>query len=104
VKIEGLLPKENKIGMSRGKTGKEERKSAGGIITVVKLGIKEKRQEKGQKEGCMEKKWWKIMTRYSKEIKTTRRGVEDAIKENREECVLMGGCFNGRIGERGAGN
>jgi hypothetical protein len=52
----------------------------------------------------MEKKWWKIMTRYSKEIKTTRRGVEDAIKENREECVLMGGCSNGRIGERGTGN
>jgi hypothetical protein len=34
----------------------------------VKLGIKEKRQEKGEKEGCMERKvhmgnkWWKIMT------------------------------------------
>jgi hypothetical protein len=41
------------------------------------------------------------MTRYSKEMKTTRRGVEDAIKENTEECVLMGGCFNGRIGQCG---
>jgi hypothetical protein len=27
---------------------------------------------------------------YSKEIKTTRRGVEDTIKENSEECMLMG--------------
>jgi hypothetical protein len=104
VKIEGLLPKKYQIGMSRGKTRKKERKSAGGIITGVKLGIKEKRQEKGEEEGCMEKKWWKIMTRYSKEIKTTRRGVEDAIKENKEECMLMGGDFTGRIRERGARN
>jgi hypothetical protein len=42
-------------------------------------------------------KWWKIMTIYSKEVKTTRRRVEDAIKENRDECMLMGGDFNGRI-------
>jgi hypothetical protein len=53
----------------------------------VKLGIKEKRQEKGEEEGCMEKKvhignkWWKIMTIYSKEMKTRRRRVEDAIKK-----------------------
>jgi hypothetical protein len=45
-------------------------------------------------------KWWKIMTQYSKEVKTTRRCVEDAMKENREECMLMGEDFNGRIGER----
>jgi hypothetical protein len=55
------------------------------------LAIKEKRQEKGEEEGCMERnvhignKWWKIMTIYSKELKTIIRGVEDAIKENREE-------------------
>jgi hypothetical protein len=34
----------------------------------VKLGIKEKQQEKGEEEGCMERKvhignkWWKITT------------------------------------------
>jgi hypothetical protein len=45
----------------------------------VKLGIKEKRQEKGEEEECMERKvhignkWWKIMTIYKKERKTTRR-------------------------------
>jgi hypothetical protein len=72
----------------------------------VKLGIK----EKGKEEGCMERnvhignKWWKIMTMYSKEVKTTRRPVENAIKENWEECVLMGGDFNGTIGERGTRN
>jgi hypothetical protein len=44
------------------------------------------------------------MTIYSKEMKTTRRRVEDAMKENREECMLMGGDFNGRIGERGVRN
>jgi hypothetical protein len=49
-------------------------------------------------------KWWKIMTIYSKEMKTTIRGVEDKIKENRENCMLLGGDFNGRIGERGARN
>jgi hypothetical protein len=49
-------------------------------------------------------KWWKIRTIYSKEMKTTRRRVEDAMKENREECMLMGRDFNGRIGESGAIN
>jgi hypothetical protein len=33
-------------------------------------------------------------------MKTTRRGIEDTIKENREECMLMGGNFNGKIGKR----
>jgi hypothetical protein len=44
------------------------------------------------------------MTIYSKEMKTTRRRVEDAMKENREDCILLGGDFNGRIGERGERN
>jgi hypothetical protein len=35
-------------------------------------------------------------------MKTTRRDVEDRMKENREECMLMGRDFNERIGERGA--
>jgi hypothetical protein len=35
-------------------------------------------------------KWWKIMTIYSKEVKTIRTRVEDAMKENREECKLIG--------------
>ncbi|KAJ3627687.1 hypothetical protein MTP99_015047 [Tenebrio molitor] len=35
-------------------------------------------------------------------MKTTRRRVEDAMKENREDRILLGGNFNGRIGERGA--
>jgi hypothetical protein len=39
---------------------------------------------------------------YSKEIKTTRRGVEDTIKENSEECMLMGGDFNGKVAETGS--
>jgi endonuclease/exonuclease/phosphatase (EEP) superfamily protein YafD len=44
------------------------------------------------------------MTIYSKEMKTTRRRVEDAMKENREDPILLGGDFNGRIGERKARN
>jgi hypothetical protein len=35
-------------------------------------------------------------------MKTTRKRVEDAMKENREECRHMRG--NGRIGERGGRN
>jgi endonuclease/exonuclease/phosphatase (EEP) superfamily protein YafD len=76
----------------------------------VKLKIKEKRQENGEEEGCMDKKvhignkWWKIMRIYSKEVKKTRILVKDAIKENREDPILLGGDFNGRIGERGARN
>jgi hypothetical protein len=82
-------------------------RTSGRIITEVKLGIKEKRQEKGKEEGCMERKvhignkCWKIMTIYSKEMKTTRRSVEDALKKDREDRVLLGGDFIGRIGERG---
>jgi hypothetical protein len=44
------------------------------------------------------------MTIYSKEMKITRRRVENAMKENREDRILLGGDFNGRIGERGARN
>jgi hypothetical protein len=44
------------------------------------------------------------MTIYCKEMKTTRRRVEDAMKENREDRILLGGDFNGRMGERGARN
>jgi endonuclease/exonuclease/phosphatase (EEP) superfamily protein YafD len=44
------------------------------------------------------------MRTYSKEVKKTRILVEDAIKENREDPILLGGDFNGRIGERGARN
>jgi hypothetical protein len=49
-------------------------------------------------------KWCKIITMNSKEMKTTRRRVEDAVKENREDCILLGGDFNVRIVERGARN
>jgi hypothetical protein len=44
------------------------------------------------------------MTIYSKEMKITRRRVEDAMKENREDRILLEEDFNGRIGERGARN
>jgi hypothetical protein len=76
----------------------------------VQLGIKKKRQEKGEEEGFMERKvyignkWWKIMTIYSKNMKTTRRHIEDAMKENREDRILLGRDFNGKIGGRGARN
>jgi hypothetical protein len=49
-------------------------------------------------------KWCRIMTIYSKEMKTTRRRVEDAMKENREDRILLGRDFNRRIGERVARN
>jgi hypothetical protein len=68
----------------------------------VKLGFKEKRKENGEEAGWIERKvhidnkWWKIMTIYSKEMKTTRRRVEDAMKENWEDRILLGGDFNGR--------
>jgi hypothetical protein len=67
-------------------------------------------KEKGDEESCMEinvrigNKWWKIMTIYSKEMKTTMRGAEVTIKENREDCMLLGGDFHGRIRERGGRN
>jgi hypothetical protein len=41
---------------------------------------------------------------YSKEMKTTTRRVEDTMKKDKEECMLVGADFNGRIGSRGARN
>jgi hypothetical protein len=67
------------MGRSRGKREKKNGRATERIITAVKLGIKEKREEKGEEEGCMERKvhvgnkWWKIMTIYSKEMKTTKK-------------------------------
>jgi hypothetical protein len=57
-------------------TKKEKKKgrATGGMITGVKLGIKEKRQEK-EEEGCMERKvhignkWWKILTIHNYTVK-----------------------------------
>jgi hypothetical protein len=76
----------------------------------VKLGIKEKSQERGEEEGCMERnvhignEWSKILTVCRKEMRTTTRRVENTMKKDREECMLVGGNFNGRIGERGGRN
>jgi hypothetical protein len=58
------------MGRSRGKKRKEKGKNYQGNNN--KGEIKKKRQEKGEEDGCMEKKvhignkWWKIMTIYSK--------------------------------------
>jgi hypothetical protein len=37
-------------------------------------------------------------------MKTTKRCVEAAMKENTRNCILFGGNFNGRIRERGERN
>jgi hypothetical protein len=72
-------PEKKRKGEGQGaKREKEKGRVTGGIITGVKLGIKEKRQEKGG-EGCMERKvhignkWWKIRTRYSKEMEDNKK-------------------------------
>jgi hypothetical protein len=93
------------MGMSRGKKRKEKGMSYRGNNNRSEI-----EQEKGEEEGCMEikvyisNKWWKIMKICCKEMKTTRRRVEDALKENREECLFTRGDFSGRIEERGTRN
>jgi hypothetical protein len=42
------------------KESKWEGRATGGIITGVKLGIKEKRQKKGEEKGCMERKVYMV--------------------------------------------
>jgi hypothetical protein len=37
-------------------------------------------------------------------MKTRRRRIEDVMKENSEDRILLGGDINGRIGERRARN
>jgi hypothetical protein len=48
--------------------------------------------------------WWKIMTIYGRDEKIIRGLVENTIKENREDCMLLGKDFNRRTGEREARN
>jgi hypothetical protein len=104
-KVERTLPKEYKWERQWAKRERKRGRAAGGIITGVKLGIEEKRKEKGEEEGYMERnvhidnEWWKIVTVYSKEMRKTTRRVENTMKMDREECMLLGGDFNGRIGE-----
>jgi hypothetical protein len=63
-----VVPERVQMARSRGKKRKEKGKSYQGIIRGLKLGITEKRQEKGEEEIYMERKvhignkWWKIMT------------------------------------------
>jgi hypothetical protein len=84
------------------KNEKKRGRTTRGIITKVKLGIKEKRQEKGEEEGCMERKvhignkWWKIMTIYSKEMKTRRKSRRRNERKQGRSYTLVRG-----IGERG---
>jgi hypothetical protein len=40
-------------------------------------------------------KWWKIMTIYSKEMKKTRRRVEDAMKETGKNVCSWEGTSTG---------
>jgi hypothetical protein len=73
-------------------------------------GDQRKESRKGRRKGCMERdvhianEWWKILRVYSKEMRITTRRVENTMKKDREEWMLVRGDFNGRIGERGARN
>jgi hypothetical protein len=40
-------------------------------------------------------KWWKTMTIYCKEMKTTRRGVEDTIKKTEKIAYSWEGSSTG---------
>jgi hypothetical protein len=74
-KIDKTLPKGYKWKSQWAKREKKKGRATEGIITGVKLGIKEKSQERGE-EGCMERnvhignEWWKILRVYSKEMRT----------------------------------
>jgi hypothetical protein len=57
------------------KRGKKKGRAAGGIITEVKLGIKEKRQERGEEEGCMERKM----------VKNNDK-IQQRDKDNKKRC------------------
>jgi hypothetical protein len=93
------------MGRSSGKKRKEKRKSDQGINNKGEIGdLKKAPRKRIERKVHIGNKWWKIMPIYSKEMKITRRRVEDAMKENREDRILLGGDFNGRIGEKGARN
>jgi hypothetical protein len=80
------------------KQEKKKGRAAGGIIAGVKLGIKEKRRRMYGKKRTYRQRM--VENNDNKEMKRTIRGVENTIKENREDCMLLGRDFNRRTGER----
>jgi hypothetical protein len=91
----------------------EENKENATERLQVEKPMGKKRKEKGKSYrgnnnrgeiGDQSNEWWKILTVYSKEMRTTTRRVENTMKKDREVCMLVGGDFSGRIWERGARN
>ncbi|KAH0817747.1 hypothetical protein GEV33_005045 [Tenebrio molitor] len=104
----------------KGEHKKEETKGRGGVKVLYwnVAGLSRKREEfwayirkfeiVGLVETWVEEKNWKKIEKtlpkdYNKEMRTTRR-VENTVKKDREEFMLVAGDYNGRIGERGARN
>ncbi|KAH0816889.1 hypothetical protein GEV33_005903 [Tenebrio molitor] len=91
---------QNKIGIAKKILGNESSSSTS--IVNHEITIVEQNKEAGF--NADKEIYFNNTNLYSKEMRKTTRRVENTMKMDREECMLLGGDFNGRIGERGARN
>jgi len=91
---------------------RESRKgrAMGGIITGVKVEVKERATDRIEKEGIQEREVvhgneiWRIVTVYNRvNGGQVLLDLDEGGKGEEEENLLIGGDFNARIGERGSG-
>ena len=91
---------------------RESRKgrAMGGIITGVKVEVKERATDRIEKEGIQEREVvhgneiWRIVTVYNRvNGGQVLLDLDEGVKGEEEENLLIGGDFNARIGERGVG-
>jgi hypothetical protein len=71
------------MGMSKGKKRKEKGKSYRGNNNRDEIGVKVKRQEKGEKEGYMERKAWKRVEEFRIGERIESDHLEIALRKRR---------------------
>lgn len=85
---------------------KTKGRAKGGIVTAIKKnmgaaefkewgrGIAEVRFKVGEKS-------WRVLTVYNQDIEDTMKTITEGIEESQEECLVIGGDLNARVGEEG---
>ncbi len=104
------LPKEYRWKSEHAKRSKKRGRAKGGIITGIKEDVEEIEEERIKSvEGIQERRIkigdnsWRIMTVYSQNVKKTSRDLDEINYEIDEKyCLVVGGDFNARIGNKGA--
>lgn len=101
--IRGKLPQEFNWKCKYAVREKKKEGVIGGIITGVRKGIEKNEMEEEEtfwqeRRIKMQNEKWKILTVYSKEMKTLKEELEQRLKEEELQKLIIEGDFNARIG------